>query len=117
MNGQGPDNIKNFSFEFDDYGFLFKLETESNRKENIRFSTNGTRFSNLIGEKEDCHQLYLADAYFEDDNKLVMTGRWVETCFTDTYVLTFVDNKVNITADNNSAWKFPVKEPIEAIKI
>jgi hypothetical protein len=117
MNGQGPDNIKNFSFEFDDYGFLFKLETESNRKENIRFSTNGTRFSNLIGKKDDCHQLYLADAYFEDDNKLVMTGRWVETCLTDTYVLTFVDNKVNITADNNSAWKFPVKEPIEAIKI
>lgn len=117
MTGKGPDNIKTFEFEFDDYGYVLKVETISGRKENIRFSTNGTRFSNLLGSKEDLTQLYLGDAHFEGDNRLVMHGRWVETCMTDVYTMTFEDDKVVITADNNSAWKFRKPEPIEAKRI
>lgn len=117
MTGEAADNIKTFGFKFDDYGYTFNLETVSGRKESIRFSTNGTRFSNLLGKPEDLHQLYLGDAHFEDDNKLVMHGRWVETCLTDVYTLKFVGDKVEIDADNNSAWKFGQKEPITAHKI
>lgn len=117
MTGQGPDNIKTFGFKFDDYGFVLNVETESGRKEDIRFSTNGTRFSNLLGKPEDLYQLYLANAYFKDDETLVMHGRWVETCLTDVYTLTFSGKRVSIVADNNSAWKFDKKDPVEAIKV
>ena len=117
MNGVGPDNIKTFSFKFDDYGFLFKIETQSGRKEDIRFATSGTRFSNLLGTPEDLNQLYLADAHFEGEDTLVLHGRWVETCLTDVYKLKFTGDKVEIDVDNNSAWKFGSKEPVTAHKL
>ena len=117
MTGEAADNIKKFGFKFDDYGFVFDIETVSGRKESIRFSTSGTRFSNLLGKPSDLNQLYLADAYFENDDTLVMNGRWVETCLTDVYKLKFNDDKVDIVTDNNSAWKFATKEPITAHKL
>ena len=117
MSGEGPDNIDTFKFKFDDYGFVLSIKTQSGRKEDIRFSTNGTRFSNLLGKADDLTQLYLGDAYFKDDHTLVLHGRWVETCLTDVYTMKFNDNKVEIDSDNNSAWKFMKQEPITAHKL
>ena len=77
-------------------------------------ATSGTRFSNLLGKPEDLTQLYLGDAYWKAENELVMHGRWLETCLTDIYTLTFEGDKVKITSDNNSAWKFGNPEPITA---
>ena len=114
MVGEGPDNIKEFSFDFDDYGFVWDITMQSGRNEKIRFATNGSRFSNLLGKKEDFTQLYLGDAFWKEDNVLVMHGRWVETCLTDVYTLKFEGDEIKIDADNNSAWKFPKKEEIIA---
>ncbi len=116
MSGERADNIKEFGFEFDDYGFIWKLELESGRKENIRFATYGSRFSNLVGKPSDQTQLLLADAHFEGDNKLVMNSRFVETCLTDVYTMEFNGDDVKIDSDNNSAWKFFKDNIIEAKK-
>ncbi len=112
MIGTLPDSIERFKLDFDDYGFVWAFVTKSGRTEKIRFSTNGVRFSNLIGKKDDLTQLYLGDAYWKEDNVLVMHGRWAETCIQDTYTLTFEGNKVSVVADNNSAWKFGNPAPI-----
>jgi hypothetical protein len=114
MSGQGPDSIKEFSFDFDDYGFLWNIRTASGREEKIRFSTNGVRFSNLLGNPEDMTQLYLGDAYWKEDNVLVLHGRWVETCIQDIYTFTFDGDRIKIDTDNNSAWKFGNPEDITA---
>lgn len=117
MSGAKPDNIKEFSFKFDDYGFIWHIVCESGRQEDIRFSTYGSRFSNLLGSKEECTQLLLADAHFEDDNKLIMDSRFVETCLLDVYTLEFNGKDVKINTDNNSPFKFFMKENIiEAIE-
>ena len=117
MIGKMPDGIDVFSLDFDDYGFVWNLKTKEGREEHIRFSTNGTRFTNMLGVSEDTNQMYLGDAHFEDDNKLVMHGRWVETCLTDTYTMTFDGDNVHIDSANNSAWRFGNPEPINAKKI
>ena len=114
MTGLKADGIRTFFLNFDDYGLVWKFETDGGRQESIRFSTSGTRFTNLLGKPEDLTQLYLGDAYWKEDNVLVMHGRWVETCIQDTYTLTFDGNQITIDADNNSAWKFGDKEPIKA---
>ncbi|MBO4358213.1 MAG: serine hydrolase [Erysipelotrichaceae bacterium] len=114
MIGTRPDSIKTFRFDFDDYGFVWDITTEKGRNEKIRFATSGSRFSNLLGNREDMTQLYLGDAYWKEDNVLVMHGRWVETCLTDVYTLTFEGDGIKIETDNNSAWKFPKQEEITA---
>ncbi|MCF0113793.1 MAG: hypothetical protein HUJ56_00460, partial [Erysipelotrichaceae bacterium] len=113
MSGEKADNIDTFSLDFDNYGLIFNFKTESGREETIRFASNGTRFSNLLGSEKDLIQLYLGDCHFEEDI-LVMNGRWIETCLTDIYTMKFVGDSIEITADNNSAWKFPQKEAIVA---
>ena len=115
MNGTPNDNIDEFTLDVDNYSIIMHAKTESGREETIRFATNGTRFTNILGQPSDPTQLYLGDAHFED-NKLVLTGRWVETCLTDVYTMTFNNDEVVITSDNNSAWKFPSDVPIIAKK-
>ncbi len=117
MTGQKADNIKTFRFDFDDYGLVWHFETESHRKEAICFMTNGTRFTNLLNKPEDLTQLYLGDAHFEGDDTLVLVGRWVETCITDTYRLTFKGNQLEVTTGNNSAFNFFKPEPIVAERV
>lgn len=114
MIGTKADGITEFSLDFDDYGLVWDFVTASGRAERIRFATSGTRFSNLLGEPSDLTQLYLGDAFWKEENVLVMHGRWLETCLEDVYTLTFSGNKVTIEADNNSAWKFGEPEPIVA---
>ena len=114
MTGLQADGIARFRLDFDNYGFVFDITTKSGRNEKIRFSTAGTRFTNLLGKPEDLTQMYLGDAFWKEDNVLVMHGRWVETCIQDTYTMTFEGDHVQVDADNNSAWKFREKEPITA---
>lgn len=117
MTGTGPDKIDTFCLKFDDYGFTWNFKTVSGREESIRFNTNGTRFTNMLGTKEDLTQLYLGDAYFEDENTLVMHGRWVETCVQDTYKLHFEGDKLKVENSNTSAFFWRKQDPIEAEKI
>ena len=117
MIGSKPDGIKTFALNFDDYGFVWDFETESGRQEKIRVSTNGTRFSNLLGTHDDFTQLYLADAFWKQDDELIIHGRWVETCIEDVYTLKFTGDSIDIKADNNSAFKFREPEPIRAEKL
>ena len=44
-----------------------------------------------------------------------MHCRWLETCLQDVYTLTFEEDTVKITAENNSPWQFAGKEPILAV--
>ncbi len=117
MIGSKADGIDTFSLDFDNYGFLWNFVTKNGREEKIRFSTNGVRFSNLLGKPDDLTQLYLGDAYWKEDNVLVMHGRWVETCIQDTYTLTFEGDKLKVDAGNNSAFRFGNPEPITAEKV
>ena len=117
MTGQKADGIDTFSLNFDSYGLVWDFITRSGRSEKIRFSTSGTRFSNLLGKKEDLTQLYLGDAHWKDDDTLVMHGRWVETCIEDTYTMKFDGDELTIEPDNNSAFKFFKPEPIVIQKL
>lgn len=114
MSGKGPDNIKKFSLDFDVYGCVWGLETASGRKESVQVSTNGSRFSNLLGTLKDEHQLYLCDGWWRSADTFEMHCRWVETCLEDTYVLKFDGDEIHITASNNSPWNMMGKEPIVA---
>ena len=117
MTGEKADGIDTFSLDFDDYGFVWNFVTRSGREEKIRFTTNGTRFTNLIGKKEDTTQMYLGDGFWEDENTLVMHGRWVETCIQDVYVLKFDGDDLKVELDNNSAFKFFKLPPIVVEKV
>ena len=117
MTGARADGIDVFSLNFDDYGFVWDFVTRGGREEKIRFSTSGTRFTNLLGKPEDMTQLYLGDAYWKDENTLIMHGRWVETCIEDTYILVFSDDGLTVEPDNNSAFKFFKPAPIVIEKL
>ncbi len=117
MTDEKADGIDVFSLNFDDYGFVWDFTTRKGRHEEIRFSTNGVRFSNLLGKKEDLTQLYLGDAFWKEENVLVMHGRWVETCIEDTYVLTFSDDGLKVESGNESPFKFFKPEPIVIEKL
>ena len=117
MTGQRADGIDTFSLNFDNYGLVWDFVTRSGRAEKIRFTTNGTRFTNLLGKSEDLTQIYLGDAFWKDDNTLIMHGRWVETCIEDTYILKFDGDNLSIEPDNNSAFKFFKPEPIVIEKL
>lgn len=115
MTGEGPDDIVRFAFDFDVYGFVWRFETVSGRKEAVRVATGGTRFQNILGQPSDCTQLYLCDAYWPEKDVLEMHCRWLETCLQDTYRLRFgKDGRVEIEASNNSPFLFGKVEPITA---
>ena len=50
-------------------------------------------------------------------NLFVFASPWCgpETCLQDVYTLTFEENAVKITAENNSPWQFAGQEPILAV--
>ncbi len=106
MNGSGPDNITEFSLDFDVYGCVWHLLTASGRREDIRVSTSGTRFSNLLGDLSEVNQLYLCDGWWPEENVFEMHCRWLETCLQDVYTLRFEDGLVRIEASNNSPFRF-----------
>ena len=106
MSGEPADNIDTFCLQFDDYGFVWNFRTQSGREEKIRFATNGTRFTNMLGKREDNTQVYLGDAYWRDDDTLIAHGRWVETCIEDTYCFRFTGDDLKVEPENNSAFRF-----------
>lgn len=114
MSGEKPDNIARFSLNFDIYGCVWQLETESGRQETIRVSTGGTRFTNLLGKPENVNQLYLADGFWSAPDTFVMHCRWLETCLEDVYTLKFVDDGIEIEASNNSPFRMKGGDPIRA---
>ncbi len=117
MTGAGPDDIASFGLDFDAYGCIWRLETRSGRKEALRVSTQGTRFTNFVGPLDRTTSLYLCDGWWPEDNVFELHGRWVETCLEDVYRLTFSpDGKVEITAKNNSPFRWGEPEPIVAVE-
>lgn len=116
MVGSKPDAITEFSLDFDVYGCIWNLTTESGRKESIRVSTGGTRATNMLGTLEDWNQIYLADGWWPEENVFQMHCRWLETCLQDVYTLTFDGDKVSIDSDNNSPFRgFMKQDPITAV--
>ena len=114
MSGEGPDPITEFAFDFDIYGAVWRFRTASGRQEAIRVGTGGARMTNLLGKKEDCTQLYLADAYWPEENVFQLHGRWLETCLEDIYTFTFTEEGVTIETKNNSPFPMPKGAPITA---
>ncbi len=114
MSGEGPDPIREFSLDFDIYGALWRFTTASGRQEQIRVGTGGARMTNLLGKKEDCTQLYLADGYWREENVFELHGRWLETCLEDIYSFTFTPEGVGIETGNNSPFQMPKGAPITA---
>lgn len=49
--------------------------------------------------------------------KGIFASSWcgLETCLQDVYTLTFEEDTVKITAENNSPWQFAGQEPILAV--
>ena len=116
MVGSQPDAITDFQLDFDVYGCVWNLTTQSGRRESIRVSTGGTRFTNLLGKRSDCHQLYLCDGWWPEENVFQMHCRWLETCLEDVFTLTFEENAVSIDSANNSPFQAPgKKEPAAAV--
>lgn len=116
MVGSQPDAITDFQLDFDVYGCVWNLTTQSGRRESIRVSTGGTRFTNLLGKRSDCHQLYLCDGWWPEENVFQMHCRWLETCLEDVFTLTFEGNAVSIDSANNSPFQAPgKKEPAAAV--
>ena len=117
MTGEGPDDISSFELDFDAYGCVWRLETRAGRKEDLRVSTQGTRFTNMVGPLERTTSLYLCDGWWPEENVFEMHCRWVETCLEDVYCLTFApDGKVHITTKNNSPFRWGEPEPIVAVE-
>lgn len=116
MTGDGPDGITEFRLDFDVYGCVWNLTTRSGRRESIRVSTGGTRFTNLLGQSSDWHQLYLYDGWWPEENVFQMHCRWLETCLEDVFTLTFDGDAVRIEAVNNAPFPmFGEKKPITAV--
>ena len=117
MTGAGPDDIASFGLDFDAYGCIWRLETRSGRKEALRVSTQGTHKVGEPGALDRTTSLYLCDGWWPEDNVFELHGRWVETCLEDVYRLTFSpDGKVEITAKNNSPFRWGEPEPIVAVE-
>ena len=117
MSGSKGDGIDTFSLDFDVYGFVWNLTTRSGRQEKIRFASNGTRFTNFLGNKEDLTQIYLGDCYWKDEDTLIVHGRWVETCIEDSYIFRFENEDLHVEPDSNSAFKFFKPDPIVIEKL
>lgn len=116
MVGSPPDGITEFRLDFDVYGCVWNLVTQSGRREAIRVSTNGTRFTNLLGQLSDWNQLYLCDGWWPAENVFQMHCRWLETCLEDVFTLTFDGDAVRIETANNSPFPaFGEKEPVTAV--
>ncbi len=116
MVGTQPDGITEFSLDFDVYGCMWHLTTRSGRRETIRVSTGGTRFTNLLGKLSDWNQLYLCDGWWPEENVFQMHCRWLKTCLEDVFTLTFDGDEVRIDATNNSPFRsFEKNEPIRAV--
>jgi hypothetical protein len=113
MTGEGPDDIIRFALDFDCYGCVWRFETKSGRREAVRVGTGGARFTNVLGEPDDCTQLYLCDAYWPEPEVFELHCRWLETCLMDTYRLRFApDGTISVEASNNSPFQFGKAEPI-----
>ena len=83
----------------------------------FRFASNGTRFTNFLGNKEDLTQIYLGDCYWKDEDTLIVHGRWVETCIEDSYIFRFENEDLHVEPDSNSAFKFFKPDPIVIEKL
>ena len=68
----------------------------------------------MLGSLEDVNQLYLCDGLWTAPDTFEMHCRWLETCLEDTYVLKFAEDRIEITASNNSPWKMMGQEPVVA---
>lgn len=105
----GDDGVAEFSLDFDNYGCVWNTLLRNGKRESLRIATYGDRFTNLMGEPGDQHQLVVTDGAWTADNVFAVNLRWAETCLTKRLTFTFEGADVVIDADSNSAFKFPQK--------
>lgn len=104
MSGEALDGITEFSFDFDDYGCVWNTRNSAGTQA-IRITTDGCRFTNLMGKPEDQTQLLICDGAWVKDDTFAVSLRWVETCLTKKLVFRFADDGVTIEDSNNSAFR------------
>ena len=117
MSGEPADPIREFSLRFDGDGCIWDFTTDSGRRETVRAALNGSRFTNLIGDDASPTRLWLCSAHWAEDDTLALCCRFAESCVEDTYSLTFTDGCVSILADNNSSFRAPGGQRIEAVPL
>ncbi len=111
MSGEGPNPIREFRFDFDNYGCLWHILAASGREEYIRVGTGGLRLTNILGTESSCTQLYLAHGSWVSEETFELRCRWLETCIEDVYTFRFLDGRAEITASDNSPFRFGGKPP------
>ncbi len=114
MSGEAPDPIAEFSLCFEDEVCRFRYTTGSGRAESVLAALGGGRFSNLIGSEGDPTRIYLCNGLWMDENVFRLECRFVESCIQDNYTFRFDGEAVHISSDNNSAFRGPEPNRIEA---
>lgn len=104
MSGAPVNAVEEFSFTFDDYGCVWNTSGPAG-KQAIRITTNGCRFTNLVGKPSDATQLLVCDGAWTEPDAFTATLRWAETCMTKKLVFRFDGDTVVIEDSDNNAFR------------
>ena len=97
MNPTAPDQTSSFTLSFETNSAVLELDYGSGKKECVRIATNGSRFTNLMGDDSEVTRLLLADGAWTKDNEFTVNARWVETCFAKKLIFAFEGDSCTIT--------------------
>lgn len=101
MSGVPVRPVDEFSLVFDDYGCVWNTSGPAGTQA-IRITTNGCRFSNLMGGPGDATQMLVCDGAWREPAVFAANLRWAETCLTKKLVFRFDgDTLVIEDSDNN----------------
>jgi hypothetical protein len=110
-------DVSEFSFDFDNYGFVWNITKPDDSKETVRVATNGTRFTNIVKKPEDQTQLLVTDAAWTKDNELTVNCRWAETCLTKRLTFKFDGDNIVVEESTNSPFPLRKAEEIKATRV
>lgn len=89
-----PPPVAQIHFRISDTLCTLAFENQSGEKAVLTASMCGCRQQNILGS--DIPNQALASAYWCNDNTLILTVKWIETCNTFTYHMSFNDNELTI---------------------
>lgn len=104
MSGVPVRAIREFSLTFDDYGCIWDTLGDQGRQA-IRITTDGCRFTNLVGRPSDPTQLLVCDGAWVQPDVFEAHLRWAETCLTKKLVFRFDGDTLVIEDSDNNAFR------------
>ena len=113
MSPAAIDRVLYFRLCFESNAAVLGMAYESGKEECVRISTNGTWFTNLMGEDDEVTRLLVTDGAWTADNEFTVNARWVETCFAKKLVFTF-DGSLCTIRDEGVSSPFGPK-PVPAV--